>query len=165
MSEIPSDRVFFAVTVTPHRSLPPRGLTWIMAGLAGFGFCSGIGFVLAGAWPVTGFFGLDIALLYLAFRLSYRRARQAETLRLTETTLDIERVGVRGERRRWRLEPAWLRVTVDESNDGRGHLTLASRGTSLRLAAFLGGEERRRLAAGLKAALRRWREALPSGRG
>ena len=160
MSEIPSDKVFFAATVSPHRSLPPRGLTWIMIGLAAFGFCSGIGFVLAGAWPVTGFFGLDIALLYLAFRLSYRRARLSETLRLTAETLDVERVGVRGERARWRFEPAWLRVTVDEEECGRGSLRLTSHGRAVRIGTFLSAEERQRLASGLRAALQRWREAL-----
>ncbi len=160
MSDAPSDPVLFATTVAPYRSLPPRRLPWIMAGLVAFGFCSGIGFVLAGAWPVTGFFGLDIALLYLAFRLSYRSARQRESLRLTQQALDIERVGIRGERQRWQLEPTWLRVTLDENEQGRGRLILSSQGKTVGVAAFLGAEERRRLADDLKAALRRWRDSL-----
>jgi uncharacterized membrane protein len=160
VADTPSDKVIFATTVAPYRSLPPRSLTWIMAGLAAFGLCSGIGFVLAGAWPVTGFFGLDIALLYLAFRLSYRSARQRESLRLTREALDVERVGARGVRRRWQLEPTWLRVTIDENAQGRGRLLLSSRGKTVGLGAFLGVEERRRLADELKAALRRWRDSL-----
>jgi uncharacterized membrane protein len=157
MSDTPSGPVLFATTVAPYRSLPPRRFTWIMAGLVAFAFCSGIGFVLAGAWPVTGFFGLDIALLYLAFRLSYRSARQRETLCLTQQALDVERVGIRGERQRWRLEPTWLRITIDENEQGRGRLLLSSHGETVGLAAFLGAEERRRLADDLKAALRHWR--------
>ena len=31
-------------------------------------------FLLLGAWPVFGFFGLDVLLLYLAFRANYRAA-------------------------------------------------------------------------------------------
>src|ERR1700750_553818 len=150
MSDTPSDKVIFATTVAPYRSLPPRRLTWIMLGLAAFGFFSGIGFVLAGAWPVTGFFGLDIALLYLAFRLSYRSARQRESLRLTSQALDVERVGGHGERERWQLEPTWLRVTIDENGQGRGRLVLSSHGKTVRLGAFLGAEDRRRLADELK---------------
>src|SRR6185437_16271641 len=115
MPDAPSDHVFFAATVVPYRSLPPRGLTWIMAVVAAFGFCSSVGFILAGAWPVTGFFGIDVALLYLAFRLSYRRARQRETLRLTQRSLDVERVGSRGVEGRWTFEPAWLRVSLEEN--------------------------------------------------
>jgi uncharacterized membrane protein len=160
MSDTPSDKVIFATTVAPYRSLPPRRLTWIMAALVAFAFSSSIGFVLAGAWPVTGFFGLDIALLYLAFRLSYRSARQRESLRLTQQALDVERVGIRGERQRWRLEPTWLRVTIEENEQGRGRLLLSSRGKTVGLGAFLGAEERRRLADDLKAALRRWRDSL-----
>ncbi len=160
MSDTPSDKLIFATTVAPHRSLPPRRLTWIMAGLVAFGFCSGIGFVLAGAWPVTGFFGADIALLYVAFRLSYRSARQYESLRLTQQSLDIERVGIHGERQRWQLEPTWLRVTIDENAQGRGRLLLSSHGKTVGLGAFLNAEERRRLADDLKAALRRWRDSL-----
>jgi uncharacterized membrane protein len=162
MSDAPSDKVIFATTVTPYRSLPPRSLTWIMLGLAVFGFCSGLGFVLAGAWPVTGFFGLDIALLYLAFRLSYRSARQRESLRLTQHALDVERVGIHGERQTWQLEPTWLRITLDENRQGRGRLLLSSHGKTVRLGAFLGSEDRRRLADDLEVALRRWRNSLRS---
>ena len=160
MSDTPSDKVIFATTVAPYRSLPPRHFTWLMLGLAAFGLCSGIGFVLAGAWPVTGFFGLDIALLYLAVRLSYRSARQRESLRLTQEALDVERVGIRGERQRCRLEPAWLRVAIDENAQGRGRLLLSSHGKTVGLGGFLGSEERRHLADDLKAALRRWRDSL-----
>jgi uncharacterized membrane protein len=162
MTDTPPDSVIFATTVAPYRSLPPRSLNWIIAGLVAFGFCSGVGFVLAGAWPVTGFFGLDIALLYLAFRMSYRSARQRESLRLTQRVLDVERVSVHGERQRWQLEPTWLRVTLDENVQGRGRLLLSSHGKTVGLGAFLGAEERRRLAEDLKAALRRWRDSLRS---
>src|SRR3984957_2090275 len=146
MNDTPSDPVLFAATVAPHRSLPPRGLAWIMAILIGFCGCSSVGFVLAGAWPVTGFFGVDIALLYLAFRISYRRARQSETLRLTENAFDVEWQSARGEIRRWRFEPAWLRVTVEEQANGRGRLRLASHGKSVTVGAFLNAEERQKLA-------------------
>src|SRR5208283_2627388 len=104
MSDMTSEPVFFDATLSPHRSLPPRGFFWVMAVLAGVSFGASVGFVLLGAWPVTGFFGLDVALVYLAFRLSYRSARQSETVRLTEADLEVQRVGIRGERRHWRFE-------------------------------------------------------------
>lgn len=162
MTDTPSDPVLFSATVAPHRSLPPRGLTWIMAILIGFCCCSSIGFVLAGAWPVTGFFGLDIALLYLAFRLSYRSAKQSESLRLTATAFDVEQHSARGEKRRWRFEPAWLRVSLEEEDGGRGRLRLGSHGQSVTVGAFLSAEERRDLASSVRAALHCWREALHS---
>ena len=162
MTNAPSDPVLFTATVAPHRSLPPRGVAWIMAALIGFSFWSGIGFVIAGAWPVTGFFGIDIALLYLAFHLSYRSARQRESLCLTSAAFDVERQSARGEIRHWRFEPAWLRVTLEEEDGGRGRLRLGSHGESVTVGAFLSTEERRDLASSVRTALHRWREALRS---
>lgn len=160
MSETTSEPVFFDATLSPFRSLPPRGFFWIMAVLAIIGFCGGIGFVLAGAWPVTGFFGLDVVLIYLAFRLSYRSARQTESVRLTETALDVERVSIRGERRHWRFEPFWLRIVFEEREDEQSRLVLTSHGKSFPLGTFLSSPERRSLAMGLKAALEAWRRSL-----
>ena len=157
MSDTP---VFFDATLSPHRSLPPRGFVWLMALLAVVSFGVSVGFVLLGAWPVTGFFGLDVALLYLAFRLSYRSARQIETVRLTEAALDVERVSIRGERRRWRFEPFWLRLVFEEDEEGQNRLFLVSHGKSLTLGAFLSAPERRGLAQGLRVALASWRQAL-----
>jgi uncharacterized membrane protein len=160
MTDAPSEPVFFDATLSPHRSLPPKGFFWVMVLLAAVSFCASLGFVLAGAWPVTGFFGLDIALVYLAFRLSYRSARQIEQVRLTKAALDVERVSIRGERRRWRFEPFWLRIVFEEKDEEQNRLLLSSHGKSLALGTFLGAAERRRLALGLKAALAQWRDAL-----
>jgi uncharacterized membrane protein len=160
MSDAAPERAFFDATLSPYRSLPQRGFFWVMAVLAGGSFCAGVGCVLAGAWPVTGFFGLDVALVYLAFRLSYRSARQTETVRLTDRALDVERISIRGERRRWRFEPFWLRIIFEEWEEGQNRLLLASHGRSLALGTFLSSPERRNLALELKAALEAWRRAL-----
>ena len=160
MIDTTDETVFFDARLAPFRSLPPKGFFWVMAVLAAIGFCSGIGFVLAGAWPVTGFFGLDVALVYLAFRLSYRSARQTETVRLTDSALDVERVGIRGDQRRWRFEPFWLKVVFEERDEGQNRLLLASHGKSLALGTFLSSPERRSLALGLSAALEAWRRSL-----
>ena len=114
-------REFYHAELRPHRSLPLRGFAIVMAILAVASFLFGIAFVLRGAWPVTPFFGLDVGLVYLAFRLSYRSARQREHLRLTDEALTLERVDVYGARQRWRFQPFWLRVIFEErdadSND------------------------------------------------
>jgi uncharacterized membrane protein len=168
MVEIPSDSgtfaetVFYSATLSPHRSLPPRGFAWVIGLIGGAAFCISLGFILAGAWPVTPFCGLDILLVYFAFRWNYRSAQQSETVRLTSRSLDVERISIRGEHERWRFEPAWARVTVDESENGRGRVLLSSHGRSVSLGAFLNSNDRHGVAAGLKAALQRWREALRS---
>ena len=152
--------VLFERVLWPHRSLPPRGFRMLMLGLGLLSLAAGIGFVSVGAWPICGFFGLDIALLYLAFRLSYRSARQRETLRLADDQFTVERVGVYGERRQWRFQPFWLRIVLEERPDESNRLLLASHGKSLAIGDFLAPAPRRELAATLREVLARWRAAL-----
>ena len=83
----------FERVLLPHRSLPPRGFHVLMLLLGLISLAVGIGFVAIGAWPVCGFFGVDVAALYLAFRLSYRSARQREILRLAGDDFTVERIG------------------------------------------------------------------------
>ena len=158
----PAKPVFFERVLWPHRSLPPRGFRLLMLGLGILSLVAGICFVAAGAWPVCGFFGLDVALLYLAFRISYRSARQRETLRLTDDQFTVERVGIYGERRQWRFQPFWLRVVLEERPNQSNRLSLASHGKSLVIGDFLAPPLRRELAANLREVLARWRAALNS---
>ena len=151
---------YFERVLAPHRSLPPRGFQVLMLILGAISLAVGIGFVAIGAWPVTGFFGLDVALVYLAFRLNYRSAGRRETLRLGEDAFTVERVGVRGERRVWQFQPFWLRVILEERSDHSNRLLVASHGRSLVIADFLAPAMRRELAATIREALARWRAAL-----
>jgi uncharacterized membrane protein len=155
-------REFYHAELKPHRSLPMRGFAIVMAILAVASCLIGIGFVLRGAWPVTPFFGLDIGLIYLAFRLSYRSARQREHLRLTDKALTVERVDVYGERQRWRFQPFWLRVIFEERDEESNRLSLASHGRSVTVGSFLGPAERRKVAFSLTDALSLWRRKIAS---
>ncbi|HEU0215035.1 MAG TPA: DUF2244 domain-containing protein [Stellaceae bacterium] len=159
-SEHVAGRVFFERVLLPYRSLPPRGFNILMLVLAGISIAGGMLFVSLGAWPVCGFFGLDVGLVYLAFRLSYRSARQRETLRLGEDELTVERVGIRGDRRLWRFQPFWVRVIFEEKPDESNRLALASHGQTLPIGTFLPAPVRREVATTLRDALSRWRAAL-----
>jgi uncharacterized membrane protein len=151
---------FFEQVLLPHRSLPPVGFHVLMAALFVVSLGVGILFVSLGAWPVCGFFGLDVVLVWVAFRLSYRSARQREILRLAGDDFTVERIGIRGERGFWRFQPFWLRVVLDEAPDESNRLTLASHGQHLVIATFVPPPVRRELAATLRHALARWRAGL-----
>ena len=151
---------FFERVLLPHRSLPPRGFHLVMLLLGLVSLAMGIGFLAIGAWPICGFFGLDVAALYLAFRLSYRSARRREVLRLAGDDFTVERISIYGERRLWRFQPFWLRIILEERADESNRLLLASHGRSLIIGEFLGPPMRRELADSLRAALARWRAAL-----
>jgi uncharacterized membrane protein len=148
----------------PHRSLPSRNFHLLMGLLCLISVAAGVGFVLVGAWPVIGFFGLDVALVYLAFRLNYRTARQSETIRLADDVFSVERVSVRGERRNWRFQPFWVRVILEEQPDTSNRLLVASHGRSLVIGDFVPPATRRELAATLRDALIRWRNSLNPAR-
>src|SRR5579872_5092263 len=160
-TELPGPaRVFFERVLLPYRSLPPRGFNTLMLVLGGISLAVGIGFVSMGAWPVCGFFGLDVLLVYVAFRLSYRSARQRETLRLADEEFTVERVGIRGDRRFWRFQPFWLRVVYEEHPDQSNRLSVTSHGESLAIGTFLPSPVRREVASSLREALAHWRAGL-----
>jgi uncharacterized membrane protein len=160
----PPARPFFERMLLPHRSLPSRNFHLLMGLLGLVSLAAGIGFVAVGAWPVIGFFGLDVALVYLAFRLNYRTARQSETIRLAEDVFSVERVSVRGERRNWRFQPFWVRVILEERPDTSNRLLVASHGRSLVIGDFVPPATRRELAVTLRDALTRWRNSLNPAR-
>jgi uncharacterized membrane protein len=156
----PFGHLFFERVLLPYRSLPSRGFHLLMLILGLISLAVGIGFVSIGAWPVVGFFGLDVALIYFAFRLNYRGARRSETLRLAGDAFTVERVNVRGNRRMWRFQPFWLRVILEERPDESNRLFVASHGHSLAIGDFLGPSARRELAATIRQALLHWRNSF-----
>jgi uncharacterized membrane protein len=126
-----------------------------MSILAAWSFVGGIVFLIVGAWPVLGFVGIDVALVWWAFKASYRDRRAHERLRLADGVLTVHRVDKRGVEERFTFPSYWLRVRLEESDDGRGTLVLSSHGRHLVVGAFLAPEERAALAADLSAALAR----------
>jgi uncharacterized membrane protein len=151
---------YFERVLSPHRSLPSRNFRLLMGLLGLMSLAVGIGFVSIGAWPVIGFFGIDAALLYVAFRLNYRSARQRETLCLAGNAFTVERVSVRGERRKWQFQPFWLRVILEERPDTSNRLLVASHGRSLVIGDFVSPAIRRELAETIREALVHWRNSL-----
>lgn len=148
----------FKVVLRPHRSLGPLGFLVLMGFIGTISFVAGIYFMLHGAWPVTGFFGLDALLVYGAFRLNYRAARLTETIEIADDELLILRVHPSGREERYAANPYWAQVHLAERPDGANRLLLRSHGKSLAVASFLNDDQRRDLAQTLSAALARARD-------
>jgi uncharacterized membrane protein len=145
--------LLFDAVLYPHRSLTPAGFWLIMGAISLVSFTAGVAFLLAGAWPIVGFFGLDVLLMYWAFKASFRSGRLHETIRLSREALVIERVQPSGRRQSWRFQPHWLRVELDEPAAHGSRLTLRSHGKALVVGAFLTPEERAEVAVALRRAL------------
>lgn len=143
----------FRAVLAPHRSLSPTGFLLLMSGVALVGFAAGITFWLMGAWPVVGFFGLDVGLIYLAFRLNYRSGRLRETVELVPDALTVTRFHPSGKREQFKFNPYWVRVELTEGRDGRTDLKLRLHDRAVSFGRFLTDEERRDLAGTLTGAL------------
>ncbi len=149
----PEPTIFSAV-LTPHRSLGPTGFLVLMCCLGGASFVTGMVFVLLGAWPVFGFLGLDVLLVYLAFRANYRAAAAYEEVVVTPSELTVRKVNPRGRVREWTANPLWVRLQQDIHEEfGVERLFLISRGHRLAIAGFLGPEEKQSFAQALSQAL------------
>lgn len=148
------------VVMYPHRSLSSSGFMVLMAALCGCSFIVGMVFFLSGAWPVVGFLGLDVLVVYVAFRMNYRAGRAYETITLTPATLEVTQVDPRGRSRRYRFQPYWLAVELDDPPRRASRLTLRSHGRSLEIARFLNAQEKAELARTLRQAIHQGRQPV-----
>ena len=155
----PKKRESFRAVLYPHRSLSPTGFLILMSAIGGVSFVTGMAFLLIGAWPVFGFFGLDVALIYAAFKLNYRSGRLYETVELTPEALVITRVHPSGKQESFDFNPYWVRVRLAELPQGRNDLRVASHGREFAFGRFLTDDERRDLSHALAGALAQTRAA------
>src|SRR6201985_3108649 len=119
----------FCALLMPHRSLNRTGFLVLMGFLSVISFAAGIAFLLMGAWPVFGFFGLDVLLVYWAFRVNYRAAKAYEEVTVTHSELTVRKVSHRGAVSKWTLNPVWVRLDRDVHQEfGIERLFLVSHG-------------------------------------
>ena len=150
----PQQPELFSALLTPHRSLNRTGFLVLMAFLSVVSFAAGIAFLLMGAWPVIGFFGLDVLAVYWAFKVNFRRATATEEISVTPSELRVRRVSHRGHVAEWVLNPLWVQLDQKTHAEfGIERLFLVSRGKRLAIAAFLGPQEKESFAVALSAAL------------
>lgn len=154
-----TDTVYFDATLRPHRSLDEKGFLIVMAAIGGCGFLIGTAFFMAGAWPVAGFCGLEILLVYIAFRMNFREARRHERLRLSDSGLEVSLIEPSGHTTTQRLEPSWVSVDMDDPPDHASRLTLGSHGKRVEVGRFLQPEEKVEVARELRDAITRYRAA------
>jgi uncharacterized membrane protein len=144
----------FSAMLTPHRSLGRTGFVVLMCLIGGISFVAGLVFFIAGAWPVMGFFGLDVLLIYIAFKVSYRTAAAYEQVTMTASTLTVRKVSHRGRVAEWTLNPVWVRLQREANEEfGIERLFLVSHGRRLPVATFLGPAEKASFADALSTAL------------
>jgi uncharacterized membrane protein len=148
------DEPVFDAMITPHRSLSRQGLVWLMAFFIGVTTAISIPFYLMGAWPVVGFLGLDLVLIYAAFRYHNATARAYERIVITRIELLFRSVSWRGKVRERQFNTAWARLERDEHPEfGTEKLEIVQGKSRVEIASELGREERAEFAQAFQRAL------------
>src|SRR6266481_10087545 len=144
----------FSALLTPHRSLNRTGFVVLMVFVSVVSFVAGVAFLMMGAWPVLGFFGLDVFVIYWAFKVNFRTAQAREEISVTPSELRVRRISHRGHAAEWVLNPLWVRLDQQVHQEyGVERLYLVSRGRHVSIGRFLGPEEKASFAKALNAAL------------
>ncbi|MEO3997728.1 DUF2244 domain-containing protein [Mesorhizobium sp. CAU 1732] len=155
MSEgIAADEPIFRALLTPHRSLGRRGFVILMAFLGSIWLGIGAFFLSIGAWPVFGFFGLDVLLIYVAFKLNYRAARAREEVSISRIALDIVKVAPSGRSEEHRFNPFWTKFRIARHDEiGITGMEVEGDGRRVPLGAFLNPDDRESFATAFGRAL------------
>ena len=154
-AEVPAARRFLDLAAS--RSLPNAGFFAVMGIVIAANMVFGVYFYAIGAWPVIGFCGLDVFLVWLAFKLSYRQGRLHERVRIAGGDMRVSRALPSGHESRWRIEPFWARVVIDNPASHEARVRVVSKGRSLVIGSFLSPDERMSFGKALGAAIARAR--------
>ncbi len=156
----PQDLYFDAI-LSPNRSLSNKGFRVVMVVVIGGNIFTALYATMLGAWPVFFFAGLDIVLVWLAFKLSYRQGLLHERIMLSPEKLSVSRVLPSGHETRWSLQPYWSSILLERPERHESQLCLVSHGRRLIIGSFLAPHERMELAEALAAALARANSLAP----
>ena len=93
--DVLQEPMLFSALLRPHRALGRKGFLVLMGFISAVSFGAGMAFLLMGAWPVLGFFGLDLLAIYIAFRIYDRRSGATEEITVTPSEIRVRRVSPR----------------------------------------------------------------------
>ncbi|WP_274423653.1 DUF2244 domain-containing protein [Chelativorans sp. YIM 93263] len=142
-----ADAPFFKAMLVPHRSLGTNGFAVLMGVLLLIWLTVGAIFLSIGAWPIVGFFGLDVLAIYIAFRMNYRAARAREEVSLSRTNLHIRKVPPSGRVEEHSINPFWARFQVQRHSEiGITDMVVETRGKRVLLGSFLNPDDRENFA-------------------
>lgn len=151
---IPAEEPIFRALLTPYRSLSRRGFVIMMLFIGLVSLMVGLYFLSRGAWPVFGFFGLDVLAIYIAFRLSYRSGRAREEVTVSRTSLEIRKIAPSGRIKQHLFNPLWAKFKVARHEEiGITAMAVTGHGKSVPLGGFLNPDDRESFAGAFARAL------------
>ncbi len=146
------DGIQYSRVLRPHRSSSNRALKIITAFILFLFGPTSLMFLLAGAWPVFGIMGLEIAGLIFALWFNHKLGNAFEAITISPREFRISKVDHWGKRTHWSFQPQWMKVRFDQPSK---QLIAGVRGKHVIIGKFLTEEEREALADTLWAEVQR----------
>jgi len=141
----------FSRVLRPHRSSSERAVRIVSMFVMFLFIPTGTAFLIAGAWPVFGFMGLEVLGLIFALRYNHKVGSAFEAITLTEREFRFSKVDHWGKRRHWSFQPQWLQVRLDGPSK---QLICGTHGKRIVIGKFLNEDEREALCALLSREIR-----------
>jgi uncharacterized membrane protein len=133
-----------------NNSLSTGGRRLVLGSLVGLVLAISLGFAFSGAWLVFPFAGLEVVVVFLAFRYMERHATDFERLRLEGERIVVERAQ-RGRTRRVELNRHWAQVDYRAPGGLEGgKLILRAHGADVEFGTCLTDAQRAEVARRLK---------------
>ncbi len=131
----------FEILLKPNSSL--TGVTRILFLGSIFFICSviGIGFFLAGGIMILPFAGLEIILVYLAFKLSFNWSQQKQIIILSKDHVEVRVDGIK-EFFTWKEFRSFATFNVTKKNNEDHDLSFRSKGKEVVIGGFLNQEDK-----------------------
>ena len=147
----------YEISLYPYRSLNKTGFFILMFSLGLISFVAGIIFMIKGAWPVFGFFGLDVLLVYIFFKINFRSGKKKEILILTKNQLIVEFYDSKKISKTYYLDANWLKIHLSKLKNEMSKLKISSNGKSVIVGSFLRHQEKLAVLMSLKKVLKKYR--------
>ncbi|AKI02615.1 integral membrane protein [Hoeflea sp. IMCC20628] len=149
-----NDEPLFEAVLKPYRSLGRTGFVILMSIATVITAVHMVIFAKVGAWPVFAFFGLDLALLFGAFWLSYRSGRTRELIRLSRTDLEVRKVAPSGRTVDHQFNPFWTRFNIARHDEiGITDMWISGQGRQTDVGSFLNPDDKESFASAFQRAL------------
>jgi len=153
MDAAPDARIHLDTVVTPERSLSMTGFKVLLGVLILANLIIGTFFLTLGAWPAPIFLGLDVLGLFIAFRISYRRAATRERVVVTADSVQVLKALDGKARTVWSSPTAFTRVDLERSDRYGPQVRLRLSRKSALIGQALGPQEREKLAEAIRQAI------------
>lgn len=140
-------------TARPNCSLTPTARRNLVCGILALSLLVSGGFLLAGAWLVLPFAGLELAALYMALRALDRADSASETIRLEDGRLTIT-TRFPGEDRQLSFPTAWARVSLEAVDTPDPLICIRSHGRSCQVGRLMTPPQRLQFFSDLSGRLR-----------